>query len=37
MVKGKQVLVAPYQLQLDYDHWNYRMYLGIAQPSPSSV
>lgn len=37
MVKGKQVLVAPYRLQLDYNYWDYRMYLCVGQSSPSPV
>ena len=27
LVESSQVTVRPYQLNLDYDYWNYRMYV----------
>ena len=30
LVKASQVSLSPYNLELDYDYWNYRMYVADA-------
>lgn len=32
LVKAKRIVITPYDLELNYDHWNYRMYVGRTTP-----
>ncbi len=30
LVKSSQVVVMPYDLEIDYEYWNYRMYVAMT-------
>ncbi len=30
LVKSSQVVVMPYELEIDYKYWNYRMYVAMT-------
>jgi tRNA (guanine37-N1)-methyltransferase len=32
LVEAKRIAITAYNLELDYDHWNYRMYVGHESP-----